>query len=82
MTSISKNVNINKLDDIVNKYNNTHHNTIKIKPVNLRSSKYFNFNKENNSEDPKFKVGDYVRISKYKKILQKFPFQIRMKKIL
>ena len=47
MTSISKNVHINKLDNIVNKYSNTHHRTIKMKPVDLKSSIYIDFNKEN-----------------------------------
>ena len=62
MTLISKNVNINKLDDIVNKYNNTYYITIKMKPINVKSSIYIEFNKDNNKEDPKFKVGDHVRI--------------------
>ena len=71
MTSISTNAYVDKLDDIVNKYNSTHHRTIKMKPVNLKSSKYFDFNKENNGEGPKFKVGDHVRMSKYKNIFGK-----------
>ena len=62
---------IDKLDDIVNKYNNTYHSTIEMKPVNLKSSIYFDFGIENNDKDPKFKVGDYVRISKYKNIFGK-----------
>ena len=71
MTSISKNVYIGKLDDIVNKYNSNYHKAIKMKPVDVKSSIYFGFNKENNKEDPKFKVGDNVRISKYKNIIAK-----------
>ena len=71
MTSISTNVYVDKLDDIVNKYNSTHHRTIKMKPVNVKSSKYIDFNKENNGEGPKFKVGDHVRMSKYKNIFAK-----------
>ena len=71
MTSISKNVYINKLDDIVNKYNNAYHWTIKIKPVDKNPSMYFDFNKENNKEGPKFKVGDNIRISKYENIFAK-----------
>ena len=67
MTSISKNVCIDKFDDIVNKYNNAYHSTIKIKPVDVKSSTYINSSKEINDEDPKFKIGDIVRISKYKK---------------
>ena len=56
---------IDHLDDIVNKYNNTYHRTIKMKSVDLKLSMYNDFNKENNEEGPKFKVGDNVRISKY-----------------
>ena len=62
---------INKLDDIVNKCNNTYHRTIKMKPVDVKPSMYIDFNKENNKEGPKFKVGDHVRISKYKNIFPK-----------
>ena len=65
MNSILENVYINKLDDIVNKYNNTYHRTTKMKPADVKSSTYFDFNKENNKEGPKFKVGDNVTISKY-----------------
>ena len=68
MTSISKNVYIDNLDEIVNKYNNTYHRTTKMKPVDVKSNIYVDFNKENNKEGPKFKVGDHVRISKYKNI--------------
>ena len=71
MTSIAKDVYIDKLDDIVNKYNNKYHRTIKMKPTDIKSSIYVDFNKENNKEGPKFKVGDYVRISKYKNIFAK-----------
>ena len=59
---------IDKLDDIVNKYNNTYQRTINMKPVNIKSNTYSDFNKENNKEDPKLKNGDHVRISKYKNI--------------
>ena len=48
MTSISKNVYIDKLDDIVNKYNNTYHSTIKMKPVDVKSSTYIDSSKEIN----------------------------------
>ena len=71
MTSISKNMYINKLDDIVNNHNNTYHSTSKIKPVHVNSSKNINFNNENNKKDSKFKIGDHVRISKYKNIFAK-----------
>ena len=67
MTSISKNVYIDKLDDIVNEYNNTYHRTSKMKPIDVKDNTYINIGKEVNDKDPKFKVGDHVRISKYKK---------------
>ena len=59
------------LDDIVNKYNNTYHRTIKMKLIDVNSSTYIDFNKENNKEGPKFKVGDQVRISKHKNVFIK-----------
>ena len=71
MTSISENVYINKLDDIVNEYNNTYHRTIKMKPVNVKDNTYIDFKKEVNDKGPKFKVGDRVKISKYKNIFAK-----------
>ena len=71
MTSISKNVYIDKLDEIVNEYNNTYHRTIKMKSVDVKSSIYIDLNRENNKEGPKFKVGGNARISKYKNIFAK-----------
>ena len=71
ITSVSRNVYIDKLDDIVNEYNNTCHRTIKMKPVDVKDNTYIDFKKEVNDKDPKFKVGDYVRISKYKYIFAK-----------
>ena len=68
MTSVSKNVYIDKLDDIVNKYKNTYHITIKMKPVHVKWNTYIDSGKEINEKDPKFKIGDNVRISKYKNI--------------
>ena len=73
MTSISKNVYIDKLDDIVDEYNNTYHRTIKMKPIDLKSNTYIDSmelhsEKKVNDKDPKFRVGDHVRISKYKNI--------------
>ena len=68
MTSVSKNMYIDKLDDIVNEYNNTYHTAIKMKPVVVKDNTYINADKEINDRDPKFKVGDRVRISKYKNI--------------
>ena len=69
MTAISKNVYFDVLDDIVNKYNKTVHRTIKMKPIEVTDYYYVKYNgiafSENlNKKDPKFKVGDYVRISK------------------
>ena len=71
MTSISKNVYIDKLYEKLKKYSNTFHRTIKMKPVDVKLSIYIDFNKENNKEDRKFKVSDNVRISKYKNIFAK-----------
>ena len=71
MTSISKNVYIHKLEYIVHKYNNTGYSAIKMKPANVKSSTYIDSSKEINDEDPKFKIGDIVRISKYKNIFAK-----------
>ena len=62
---------IDKLDGIVNENNNIRHRTIKIKPTDVRDSTYINIGKEVNDKDPKFKVGDHVRISKYKNIFAK-----------
>ena len=71
MTSISKNVYVDKLDDIVNKYNNKKHRTIKIKAIDVKCNTYIDFSKEVNDNDPKFKVDNNVRISKYKDIFAK-----------
>ena len=71
MTSISKKLYIDKLDDIVSEYINTYHNTIKMKPIDVKDNTYINIDKEVNDKDPKFKVGDHVRISKYKDIFAK-----------
>ena len=66
---IDKLADINKL--LVNKYNNSYHITIKIKPADVKSGTYVDFNKENNKEDPKCQVGDHVRILKHKNIFAK-----------
>ena len=71
MTSVSKNLYIDKLDDIVNKYNNRYNSTIKMKPVDVKSNAYFNSRKEINDKDPKFKTDGTDRISKYKSSLTK-----------
>ena len=62
---------IDKLDDIVGEYNNTYHRAIKMKPVDVKDNTYIDFTKEINDRDPKFKVGNHVRISKYKNIFAK-----------
>ena len=71
MTSISKNVYIGKLDDIVNEYSNTYHRTIKMKPADVKDNTYIDAIKEVNDVHPKFEVVDHVRISKYKNIFAK-----------
>ena len=71
MTAISKNVYFNVLNDIVDEYNNTYHKIIKMKPTDVRSDSFTEYNEESNEKDPKFKIGDHVRISKYKNIFAK-----------
>ena len=71
MTAISKNVYFNVLNDIVDEYNNIYHNTIKMKPIDVKSDSFAEYNEESNEKDPKFKVGDHSRISKYKNIFAK-----------
>ena len=68
MTSILKNVYIDKLDDTVNEYNNTYYTTNKMRSIDVKDNTYVNTDKELNNKDPKFKVGDHVRISKYKNL--------------
>ena len=69
MTSISKNVYIDKLDNVVNEYNNTYHRIIKMKPVDVKDDTYIDSMVFHSSDkDPKFKAGDHARISKYKNI--------------
>ena len=70
-TAISKNVYIDKLNDMVNEYNDTYHRTIKMKPVGVKDNTYIDFKKEVNDKDPKYKVGDHVKVSKYKNIFAK-----------
>ena len=70
-TAVSKKVYFDVLDDIVNKCNNTAHRTIKMKPIDVTSNSYAEYSEDSNEKDPKFEVGDYVRISKYKSIFAK-----------
>ena len=76
MTAISKNVSFDVLDDIVDEYNNKYHKTIKMKPVDIGDDSFaeYNgiaFNEKSNEKDPKFKVGDHVRILKFKNVFAK-----------
>ena len=74
MTAISKNVYFDVLDDIVDKYNKTVHETIKMKPIDVTGDSYAEYNENSNKKHPKFKVSDNFRISKYKKKLVKRSF--------
>ena len=71
MKAISKNVYFDVLNNIVDKYNNTYHKTIKMKPIDVKSGSFVEYNEESNKKDPKFKVVDHVRILKYKNIFVK-----------
>ena len=62
---------INKLDNIVNEYNNKYHRAIKMKPVDITDNTYIDSIKKVNDKDPNFKAGDHVRISKHKNIFAK-----------
>ena len=85
MTSGWKNVSHDKLDDIVNKSSNTYHSTIRVKPVDPKSNTYIGSTKEINNKNPKFKIGDIVKVSKYKnyfyKRLQKTFYENELQKI-
>lgn len=71
MTKASKNVYIDRLNNIFDKWNNTYHRKVKMKPVNVNPSTYVEFNAESNEKDHKFKVADHVRTSKYNLFLQR-----------
>ena len=71
MTAISRNLYFDALDDIVNKCNNTVHKAMKMNPIDVTGDSYAEYNENPNKKDPKFKVGDHVRISKYKNIFAK-----------
>ena len=81
MTAVSKNVYF-VLDDIANEYNNTVHITMKIKRIGVRSDSHAEYNEDSNEKDPKFKVGDHVRIWKYKNIFATDTLKIGQKKFL
>ena len=71
MVAISKNVYFDVLDDIVDEYNNKYHKTIKMKPIGVGDDSFAEYNEESNEKDPKFKVDDHVRISKFKNVFAK-----------
>ena len=71
MTAVSKNVYIDKLHDIINEYKSTDDRTIKMKPIEVKDQTDVDYSKEGNDNDLKFKIGDLVRMSKYKKIFAK-----------
>ena len=77
-----KNACIDKFDDIVNKYNNTYHSTIKMKPLIVKSKAGINSCKEINDKDPKFKIGDTLEYQNMEIFFQKAMFQIGLKKFL
>ena len=85
ITSISQNLYIYKLVDIVGKYNNKYYESIRMSPVNVKSNTYINSSKETSNKDPKFKTGDIVRLSIWKNIkifLKKVTLQIDLKNFL
>ena len=65
ITAVSNNVYKDGLDKIVNEYHKTYHRTIKLKPADIQPVTYIDYGVE------KFKVGDHVRISRYKNVFQK-----------
>ena len=71
MATTGENVYFNDLDDIVKKYNNTFHSSIKMKPKDVADDSFVEYSEETNEKDPKFKIGDNVRIPKYKNIFAK-----------
>ena len=82
MTAVSNSVYFDVLDNIVNKYNNKNHRTIKMKSTDVTSDSYVEYNEDSNEKGSKFKVGDHVRISKYKKVFAKGYTAIGQKKFL
>ena len=82
MTSVSQNVDFNKLDDIVNKYNNVHHSAIKIKPVGVKTNTCADSSNEINDKDPKLKLVVLLEYQNIKVFLQEVTLQICLKKFL
>ena len=71
MTAISENIYFDVLDDIVDEYNNTYRKTIKMKLINVKNDSFAEYNEKSNEKDPKFKVDDHVKISKFKNVFAK-----------
>ena len=71
MTKIGENIYFNVLDDIIDKYNNTYHSSIKMKPKDVTDDAFVEYNEEPNKKYHKFKIGDYVRIFKHKNVFPK-----------
>ena len=71
MTAVSKNIYFDVLNDIADKYINTYHNSIKMKPIHVKSNSYAEYNVDSNAKDDKFKIGKHIIISKYKSIFAK-----------
>ena len=82
ITLVLKNVYIDKLDDIVNKYNNAYHSTIKTKLTDVKSKAYIDSSEGVNDEDPKFKIVILLEHQNIKTFLQKAMFEIGLKKFL
>ena len=66
MTAVSKNVYFDVLNHIVDKYNNTYHKTINMKPIDVKNDSFAEYNEESNEKDPKFRVGDHICCEKNK----------------
>ena len=71
MTSVLRNVYVDKLADIVNKYNNAYNSIIKMEPADVKSNSYIDSSKEINNKDHKCKIADIVGIWKYRNIFAK-----------
>ena len=82
MNSVSKILYIDKLDDIVNKYNNTYHDRIKMKPVDVKSNTYIDSSNEINDKNPNLKLVIMFEYQNIKTFLQEAMFQIGVKKFL
>ena len=82
MTSVSKNIYIDKLDDIVNKYNNTYHSTIQMKRADVKSNTYIESSQKINDKNPKFKLVILLQYQNIETFLQKVTLEIGLKKSL